>query len=104
MGNDNLNKLTKNLNLMKMNRKKRNLTLMLTGTSVFLLGIICNEFGITESVQTSMNLSNVEAISSCEIEKNGTIYLQCTGEEGVCTTSKWGYTLTCSGKKNAPKH
>lgn len=88
-----------------MDRKKRNLMLMLTGVSVFFSGMIYYCFGTIENPKTGLNLSDVEAISSCEITKKGsnTILLLCTGEKDLCQTSKWGYTLTCSGKKVVPE-
>ena len=88
-----------------MDRKKRNLMLVLTGVSVFFSGMIYYGFGAIENPKTSLNLSDVEAITSCEITKNGgkTIMLLCTGEKDLCQTSKWGSTLTCSGKKVVPE-
>lgn len=74
------------------------------GASAFLLGIACYGFDVTENVKTSLNTSDIEALSSCEIykENNNTLLLQCMGEEGRCITTKWGYVLECSGKKVYP--
>lgn len=44
---------------------------------------------------------DVEALSECDISKNGKIHYFCKGNEGHCTASKLGYTLTCTGKKVA---
>lgn len=36
--------------------------------------------------------------ASCEIvNKKGDVIFECVGEEGKCSTTKFGYTLECSG-------
>lgn len=44
-------------------------------------------------------LADVEAISACEITRKDNTVFKCTGEEGTCTGTKLGHTLTCSGTK-----
>ena len=46
---------------------------------------------------------DVEALSSCEINRGGSVKYLCVGEQGSCSTSYMGYTLTCSGTKST-KH
>lgn len=46
-----------------------------------------------------LTLDNVEAISACEITRKDKTIFECIGEEGTCSETKFGYTLTCSGKK-----
>lgn len=43
--------------------------------------------------------NDVEALSKCEITKNDgqIVIFECVGEDGECTLSRWGFTLTCSG-------
>lgn len=45
--------------------------------------------------------TDVETLSKCEITRNDgeIIVFECAGEEGECSISHWGYTLTCSGGK-----
>jgi hypothetical protein len=42
-------------------------------------------------------LGNVEAVASCEISRGNNTVFECRGEDGLCTDTRFGYTLTCSG-------
>jgi len=40
------------------------------------------------------------ALAACEItDKKGKVIFKCVGEDGECSTSMLGYTLTCTGKE-----
>jgi hypothetical protein len=45
-----------------------------------------------------LRLADVEAVADCEIVKNGSVKLKCSGIN-TCSTSYMGYTLTCDGTK-----
>ena len=84
-----------------MNKRK-----IFTAVSICALSAIGIFFGIinTENNTYTCDLSaNVEAISSCEITKDNKTLLMCSGEKERCRTTKWGYTLECSGKKVLPE-
>lgn len=88
-----------------MNRKKKNIALLLICAAAFLFGIKWNSTGTLENLKNSLRLTDAEAITSCEIVKknDGTVLLRCASDEGLCKTTKWGYELSCSGTKVYPK-
>ena len=47
--------------------------------------------------------SDVESMAECEVTKGNAILLKCSGNQGVCVTTKTilgkTYTLTCDGVK-----
>ena len=48
---------------------------------------------------SDLAFSEVEALSYCEITRNGKIILECLGDEGTCSIIYQGYTLKCDGKE-----
>lgn len=41
---------------------------------------------------------NTDAHASCSVVRKGKVIFECTGEDGTCSTTYMGITLTCSGK------
>ncbi len=42
---------------------------------------------------------SIEALASCEISKGDTIKYLCSGNNGKCTITYMGFTLTCDGEE-----
>lgn len=43
---------------------------------------------------------DVEALSSCEIkDRDGDVVFSCDGDNQKCEITRYGHTLTCSGRK-----
>lgn len=71
------------------------------------LAIVCvgavaysSQYFMSNSSRDAVLMSEVEALSSCEITRgNKVIKFACSGNTGTCTASAYGYTLTCNGTK-----
>ena len=50
---------------------------------------------------SDLAFSEVEALSHCEITRKGKIILECDGNEGTCSATYLGYTLTCNGTETS---
>jgi hypothetical protein len=71
------------------------LTTVVICTAAICLGIYANQG--TPKI-TNVLLQKEVARAACEITNGGgTVIFKCKGEEGTCSTKKFGYTLTCSG-------
>ena len=65
-----------------MNKVKK-IMLPIVGIMIFTIGVI---------------IISTRANASCTIKKGDKILFTCKGETEKCDTSKFGYTLECSGK------
>lgn len=52
------------------------------------------------SNSTPLFNNDIECLAGCEITDNhNNIVFQCVGEEGTCSKTALGHTLTCSGQE-----
>ena len=53
-----------------------------------------------KNVSVSSTKKATDTLAACEIvSPNGTIKFECIGEEGICSETYLGHTLTCTGQK-----
>ena len=76
-------------------------TILLAGGAVLLAAAVSVFVYVKNGSNNSMSelfCSNVEALTWCEIDGK-IIKAECEGNEGTCTITKYGHTLTCNGRQ-----